>query len=158
MSLYKYLERTTASIRLGCSKCGTIPKSGKMSCCARGGSWFKNCGGAGNTKLQHTWYEGIQACKEQEPSMVAVRHRQQNGVVFSHGGDKVNSEAVISSAQPSKLSSANMSTQMADGTSIITGTADSTSAVITSTEYTRPIANSKITPGVASRHENPYAS
>ena len=46
-----------------CPRCGTIAKSGKTSCCGRGGDWFKNCGGVGNTKLHHTWYEGVQACK-----------------------------------------------------------------------------------------------
>ena len=46
-----------------CTKCGTIKKSGKRSCCARGGAWFKNCGDAGDTKFDHTWVQGIQACK-----------------------------------------------------------------------------------------------
>ena len=43
--------------------CGTTKKSGKLSCCARGGAWFKNCGDAGDMKFDHTWVEGIQACK-----------------------------------------------------------------------------------------------
>ena len=47
----------------GCPKCGTTKKSGKLSCCARGGAWFKNCGDAGDTKFDHTWAEGIQACQ-----------------------------------------------------------------------------------------------
>ena len=46
-----------------CPKCGTVKKSGKRSCCARGGGWFKNCGDVGDTKFDHTWAEGIQACK-----------------------------------------------------------------------------------------------
>ena len=46
-----------------CVTCGTIKKSGKRSCCARGGAWFKNCGDAGDTKFDHTWAEGIRACK-----------------------------------------------------------------------------------------------
>ena len=46
----------------GCAKCGTS-KAGKRSCCARGGAWFKNCGDAGDTKVDHTWTEGVQACK-----------------------------------------------------------------------------------------------
>merc|ERR1712032_355120 len=46
-----------------CPKCGNMEKSGKISCCGRGGSWFRNCGSASNAKLDHTWYEGIQACK-----------------------------------------------------------------------------------------------
>ena len=41
-----------------CDKCATT-KSGRHSCCARGGAWFKKCGDAGD----HTWIEGIQACK-----------------------------------------------------------------------------------------------
>ena len=46
-----------------CAECGTIKKSSKRSCCASGGSWFANCGDAGDTKFDHTWVEGIQACK-----------------------------------------------------------------------------------------------
>ena len=47
----------------GCPKCGTIQKSGKLSCCARGGAWFKKCGNVGDSKFEHTWVEGMQACK-----------------------------------------------------------------------------------------------
>ena len=47
-----------------CTKCGTSKKSGKRSCCAHGGAWFENCGDAGNTKFDHTWTEGIRACKD----------------------------------------------------------------------------------------------
>ena len=46
----------------GCVKCATN-KVGKYSCCARGGAWFKNCGDVGDTKFDHTWTEGIEACK-----------------------------------------------------------------------------------------------
>ena len=45
-----------------CSACSTFKKSGKVSCCAPGGSWFNKCGSAGNLERRHTWYEGIQAC------------------------------------------------------------------------------------------------
>ena len=45
-----------------CDKC-TTTKAGKLSCCARGGAWFKNCGDVGETDFEHTWAEGIQACK-----------------------------------------------------------------------------------------------
>ena len=45
-----------------CSKCGTL-KTGKRSCCARGGAWFENCGNVGDDDFEYTWYEGIQACK-----------------------------------------------------------------------------------------------
>merc|ERR1719201_3088543 len=53
-----YLATTT--IGSVCPTCGTIGKSGKSSCCGRGGSWFRNCGSVENAKLVHTWYEGIQ--------------------------------------------------------------------------------------------------
>ena len=46
-----------------CSACGAFVESGQRSCCARGGGWHGNCGGAGDAKFDHTWFEGIQACK-----------------------------------------------------------------------------------------------
>ena len=49
------------SSRSVCPRCGTITKSGQRSCCARGGAWFNECGDAGD--FDHTWFEGIQACK-----------------------------------------------------------------------------------------------
>ena len=51
-----------ASSNNRCFKCSTLKKSGKHSCCARGGTWFKNCGDAGDTNFDHTWVEGIKAC------------------------------------------------------------------------------------------------
>ena len=47
----------------GCPKCRALKKSGKYSCCARGGAWFKNCGDADDTQFDHTWAEGIESCK-----------------------------------------------------------------------------------------------
>ena len=62
-----------------CPKCGTLGKFGKRSCCGRGGSWFKNCGSRGNTKLAHTWYEGIQVCKASlEQSKLALGQPKPN--------------------------------------------------------------------------------
>ena len=58
--------RTDTSVitsRNGCSKCGNIKKSGKLSCCARGGAWYKNCGDEGDAKFGHTWAQGIHACE-----------------------------------------------------------------------------------------------
>ena len=45
-----------------CLTCGTFPKTGKVSCCALGGSWFQRCGAAGDSSLGHTWADGIRAC------------------------------------------------------------------------------------------------
>ena len=56
--------KTSASeiSRKRCPKCGIVKKSGKLSCCARGGAWFKQCGDAGDSTFDHTWVEGIQTC------------------------------------------------------------------------------------------------
>ena len=47
-----------------CPKCGTSAKSGQLSCCTRGGAWFKKCGDEGDSNFDHTWPEGVQACKD----------------------------------------------------------------------------------------------
>ena len=46
-----------------CSKCGASKLSGKPSCCAFGGSWYGKCGDDGDTNFDHTWTEGVKACK-----------------------------------------------------------------------------------------------
>ena len=46
-----------------CPKCGVFKRSGVASCCAPGGAWFENCGGAGNSKMHHKWVEGVKACQ-----------------------------------------------------------------------------------------------
>ena len=53
----------TKAISSVCSKCGIIKKTGISSCCARRGSWFQDCGDAGDENFGHTWLEGIQSCK-----------------------------------------------------------------------------------------------
>ena len=59
----QFSKTTTAMVSRACLKCGATKKSGKRSCCAPGGAWFKNCGDAGDIKFDHTWTEGVQACK-----------------------------------------------------------------------------------------------
>ena len=54
---------STIARTMTCSKCGTFRKSGRVSCCAPGGAWFKNCGGFRNRNVNHKWFEGVQACK-----------------------------------------------------------------------------------------------
>jgi len=57
-----------------CAVCGSVKKSRKKSCCGRGGSWFKTCGAKKGGKFTHTWFEGIQACaNEQVSSQRAAR-------------------------------------------------------------------------------------
>ena len=64
-----------------CSKCGTFAKSGKPSCCARGGAWFNKCGDPGDSNFDHTWFEGIQACKdateEEQAQSIFISSQQQ---------------------------------------------------------------------------------
>ena len=57
------MSTTTVVSPTVCPKCGTAKKSGKRSCCARDGAWFTNCGDAGDTQFEHTWAEGVEACK-----------------------------------------------------------------------------------------------
>ena len=54
---------TISTFVVRCPKCGTNKASGKISCCARGGAWFKKCGDADDTEFDHTWAEGTQACE-----------------------------------------------------------------------------------------------
>ena len=56
------LSTPTATLNPVCPKCGT-KTNGKRSCCLRGGTWFNKCGNPGDAKFEHTWFEGIQACK-----------------------------------------------------------------------------------------------
>ena len=111
---------TTATITVSvCPICGTMAKSGKMSCCGRGGSWFKKCGGAGNAKLQHTWHEGIQACKARS-QFKAVIAQELNGAPqkdtdSSQGAGNTNYKvAILATKTP-----INTSTTMLDTMSIV---------------------------------------
>ena len=54
---------STMAKTMTCPKCGTFKKSGRSSCCAPGGAWFKNCGGAHDENAAHQWLEGVAACK-----------------------------------------------------------------------------------------------
>ena len=65
------MSLAVASSTTECPKCGTTEKTGEHSCCARGGSWYNDCGDAGDTEFDHTWSEGIQACKDLATSFAA---------------------------------------------------------------------------------------
>ena len=58
---------TTAPISSVCRQCGVVPKSGKLNCCARGGSWFGKCVSVGRANFGHKWYEGVRTCKTPLP-------------------------------------------------------------------------------------------
>ena len=92
-----------------CVKCGTIAKSGKISCCGRGGSWFSNCGGAGNAKLGHAWHDGIQACKARSQSK-RTNSGQSNTpqqLKFSYGADTENVDETLKTINALGFTAAN---------------------------------------------------
>merc|ERR1712230_111276 len=84
-------EPITTAIGRVCSKCGTNTKSGKLSCCAPGGSWFKQCGNSENS--EHTWLEGIQACElgTETSSVTTEPIKTATGRVCPKCGNKNNS-------------------------------------------------------------------
>ena len=45
-----------------CSRCGIWTDTGRISCCAPGGSWHGMCGSLSNG-FKYTWTEGLNACK-----------------------------------------------------------------------------------------------
>ena len=116
---------TTAIAVSVCFRCGTIAKSGKDSCCGRGGSWFQNCGGDGETKLRHTWYEGIQACKTRSQSKIVgqqLNSAHQKVMDFSQRSDMTNYKTVIVDIKKNAFTSLNISTPMSGAMSIVTST------------------------------------
>ena len=92
-----------------CLKCGIIKKSGKTSCCGRGGSWFRNCGGAGVSKLRHTWYEGIQTCKTRPQSKAVIE--QYLNATQEKGIDMINFKSVSTATKSFTVTSASKTTE-----------------------------------------------
>ena len=99
---------TATAISPVCRRCGTIEKSGKSSCCGRGGSWFRNCGSA---KLDHTWYEGIQVCKAwaQPKRAGGGQSNAAQRLSPSNGVDTGNSKGVMATAKAFAFMSDNTS-------------------------------------------------
>ena len=85
---------TPTTGKSACPTCGTIQKSGKPSCCGHGGSWFKRCGGGGNRNLDHSWHEGIKACKAQSQPVIGQQPNAAERNVFGI----LNSKAVVTAA------------------------------------------------------------
>ena len=112
---------TTTTIELVCPACGIIKKSGKASCCGHGGSWFGNCGSAGNANLGHTWHEGIRVCETQFQAAVGKRRHafQTQGNAFSDDASLViDSKAVVMAARMFASTSAITSTPIPGATPI----------------------------------------
>ena len=103
---------TTTAVTSICPKCGITKKSGTMSCCGRGGSWFGNCGGIRDTNIGHTWYEGLQACKAQAQSKTVIGQElsdvSQERNASSSGVDIANSKSVAMAAKSAASASSRM--------------------------------------------------
>ena len=74
-SISKAAITSTSGTTMGCPKCGTFEKSGRASCCAPGGAWYKKCGASGSTNVEHRWFEGVEAC-ERKSKAVHVYNEQ----------------------------------------------------------------------------------
>ena len=152
---------TTAIAVSVCRRCGNIAKSGITSCCGRGGSWFKRCGGAGNIKLEHTWHEGIQACEGLLQSKTVIVQQLSVQQKDKYGADMANYKSIIAATETFTPTSGNTSMPMPHTTSIVTlsytpenvsittaanilMTHTSTNTLITSTTHTS--ASTLITP------------
>ena len=141
----------TITVSAVCPRCGTIGKSDKMSCCGRGGSWFKSCAGSDHTKLHHTWYEGIQACKARSKSKTVVGQQlngaQQKDIDSSQGDFMTNYKSVIAASKTFALASA----PILDTTPIDTSTYTPENVMITvlaRTSMTNPSTNSIMTSSI----------
>ena len=96
---------TTTSASSVCLKCGTVMKSGKSSCCGRGGSWFGRCTSARDANLTHTWYDGVRVCTAQRSQQVIQQRLQaslrRSDVSSDDDNMGTNSETVIADARMS---------------------------------------------------------
>ena len=108
-----------------CSKCGIIKKSGKSSCCSRGGSWFGKCGSAGDSNHEHTWSEGILACKEWARSNVASVEESKAAQELGLSGGAGNLSSL-----PSANAAVNVSTAKTDKISFSTTAYTSTTTAL----------------------------
>ena len=57
-----------------CPQCAVKKKSGKLSCCSSGGAWFNKCADEVDSNFDHTWNEGVQACKHVASSQIKLKY------------------------------------------------------------------------------------
>ena len=117
----------TTPVSSVCLECGTFKKSGKISCCGRGGSWFGNCGSVGSIHFDHTWYEGIRACKS--------RQSDQQLHAYNNGSMGIKSKAAAVATYMFASTPADTSTPMPCATPITVLTSTSIAPVRTTTAY-----------------------
>ena len=139
---HTHTAATARKISFACPKCGITKRSGKISCCGRGGSWFGNCGSVGYETSGHTWYEGLQACKARRPSHtdIVLNVDQQRRDKFPDSDKKEALEAVTTVAKRLIVSSASLATLARVRTPANTSKAHAT----TNTTITFTLSNASI--------------
>ena len=111
MLIWAVTTTTTISV---CPQCGTVQRSGKSSCCGRGGSWFGQCGNAGNKHFGHTWYEGIRVCNVRQTQVAAQQQLEafqpDRNASSYNGSSHMNSQVAIAATHKFLFKTANTST------------------------------------------------
>ena len=97
----------TAEVRTVCPKCAVIMQTGQISCCARDGAWFGECGDEDDLNFGYTWGEGIEACnafvslfsvKEEAPPKLIQQNtsaQHPNNTLRSNLGQEGNAQSII---------------------------------------------------------------
>ena len=105
-----------------CPKCGIIEKSGRLSCCGRGGSWFDNCGSVASIGPDYTWYEGVRACKARQfQTAVDQQQHAYHPNIHAFSGDAsmgLNSKVVFVAPHAFRSTPVNTSTPLLGAASI----------------------------------------
>ena len=137
-----------------CPKCGIIGRSGKSSCCGRGGSWFGNCGSADNTKVEHRWYEGLEACKTRTQLKIA-NGRKSNVAqeVYNIGGGGMGNSNTV--PKTFELTSINASSPAAPTASIHIHITTTATNMTTLTMQKTKVATDWISRGKYHSHNTP---
>ena len=116
-----------------------MKKSGKISCCGRGGSWFGNCRSEPDVRVGHTWHEGLQACKARAQSKTVIEQqlngaRQHEKGLFNGTGN-AHSKTAITAVKPLGFTSA----PIADASLIIASAQSPFNTATTLTTSFKPI-------------------
>ena len=91
-----------------CPKCAIHQNSGKLTCCARGGSWHGMCGDTTNPKFDYTWAMGNKACKSKSPARPTQAPRE------TKAPDARPDAKSTTSAQPARPTQASHQTKAPD--------------------------------------------
>ena len=135
---------TTTAVSAVCPKCGTVQKSGRSSCCGRGGAWFGRCGSVGNTNFEHSWYDGIQACDSRQGKAVVGQQLRAfhlgSGASPNNGSMRMSSRIPVAAGHKARITLADTSTAVLP-TEAVTALSN-TSIVLRQSEYQSELSDS----------------